>query len=194
RDEYPDGTFYQIPRPAHRLDDHGIRNLKQCYTHFLFNRGHILDLCAGRTNCLPPDLEASIQRNEPSAIGIGLDEVEMDGNPDLNGCRLEHDLKMTLQFPLAFPIERLEDYITTIIASQAELICLYNAAICVLSIDYLTRPREVLYHMRLQMEYGGMMHIVVTDRSSNAKVISRWVESSYIERLRSVSDYLHFSG
>lgn len=68
------------------------------------------------------------------------------------------------------------------------------ASTCVVSIDYLTKPREVLESLRAATAPGGTVHLAISNRCFPTKVVGRWLRISEDERLQMVGDYLHFSG
>lgn len=70
----------------------------------------------------------------------------------------------------------------------------FDAATCVVSIDYLTKARDVLESLRAQMKPGGTVHLVISNRAFWDKVVRRWMEVDEEGRLMLVGDYLHFSG
>lgn len=70
----------------------------------------------------------------------------------------------------------------------------FDAATCVVSIDYLTRARDVLASLREQMKPNATVHLVVSNRAFWDKVVRRWLEVDEWGRLELVGDYLHFSG
>lgn len=69
-----------------------------------------------------------------------------------------------------------------------------DASTCVVSIDYLTKPVEVLESIRQQTTNGGKVHLVISNRCFPTKVVGRWLKISEDERLQMVGDYLWYSG
>ncbi len=78
----------------------------------------------------------------------------------------------------------------TIPASVAPL----DATVCVVSVDYLTRPLAVLASLRERTVEGGSVHLVISNRCFPTKAIGRWLRISEEERLEMVGDYLWWSG
>lgn len=64
-----------------------------------------------------------------------------------------------------------------------------DASTCVVSVDYLTKPVEVLQSIRRQTNDGGKVHLGTSNRWFPTKVVGRWLEVSEDERLDMVGDY-----
>lgn len=106
-------------------------------------------------------------------IGLGINSQELSANPLLYSTILQ-DLNTN----------------PTIHSSVAPL----HATVCVVSIDYLTKPLSVLSSLRERTVEGGSVHLVVSNRCFPTKVVGRWLRIGEEERLRMVGDYLWWSG
>lgn len=106
-------------------------------------------------------------------IGLGMNAQELSANPILKTTILQ-DLNATPTIP----------------TSVAPL----HATVCVVSIDYLTKPLAVLSSLRERTVEGGSVHLVVSNRCFPTKVVGRWLRIGEQERLRMVGDYLWWSG
>ncbi|KAF2475249.1 uncharacterized protein BDR25DRAFT_212778 [Lindgomyces ingoldianus] len=179
QDESPDPAFYDAPRLVTHIDDHAIESLKRYYLRNIPRKGRVLDLCTSWVSHFPPEIKEQIQKGELQVVGIGMNKKEMDANPCLNGGRIELDLNTSPEFPTSPDRPTPE---------------LFDAAACVVSIDYLTLPKEVLAHLRSVTKEGGKVHLVISDRCFPTKAIGRWLRISPDERLQMVGDYLWFSG
>ena len=69
-----------------------------------------------------------------------------------------------------------------------------EASTCTVSIDYLTRPVEVLTNLRRNTKPGGSVHLAISNRCFPTKVVGRWLRISEMQRLDMVGDYLWWSG
>ena len=69
-----------------------------------------------------------------------------------------------------------------------------DASTCVVSVDYLTKPVDVLQSIRRQTSRGAKVHLVISNRCFPTKVVGRWLQVSEDERLEMVGDYLWWSG
>lgn len=106
-------------------------------------------------------------------MGMGMNKAELDANPILTR-RILKDLNEDPNLP----------------SDLTDL----NAATCVVSIDYLTRPVEVLKSIHQNMLPGSTVHLAISNRCFPTKAIRRWLEIDEDERLMMVGDYLSFAG
>ena len=111
-------------------------------------------------------------------IGMGMNDAELAANSVLSSYHLI-DLNTSPILPA-----------TIIPQGQGGI----DAATCVVSIDYLTKPLDVLLSLRELMNPGGKVHLEISNRCFYTKVIGRWLRISEEERVRMVADYLHFAG
>ncbi|KAJ9669444.1 hypothetical protein H2201_000311 [Coniosporium apollinis] len=175
QDESSDTRFYSVPRFVTHIDDAAIASLKTYYAATLPRRGRILDFCSSWISHYPPVLEDAVAKGELEVVGMGMSGAELEANKILSsGGRVVQDLNRTPQIP----------------ASVGEL----DAATCVVSIDYLTKPVEVLESLRERTKEGGAVHLAVSNRCFPTKVVGRWLRISEEERLEMVGDYLWFAG
>ena len=169
---------------VYHVDDHAVRLIGEYYEQVFPRTGRILDLCSSWVSHLPTGglNELAIDTAEHDladeevplhVIGIGMNEEELEANPVLS-ARLLQDLNTDPMIP----------------TSVAPL----DAATCVVSIDYLVKPIEVLTSLRERMVPGGMVHLIISDRCFPAKAVGRWLRVGEQEKLNMVGDYLWFSG
>ncbi|MCJ1392749.1 hypothetical protein MMC18_005620 [Xylographa bjoerkii] len=183
QDESPDTDFYSAPRYVTHIDDHAISVLREYYAQTLPAKGRVLDFCSSWVSHFPKELEARAvktargqlaDRDEGlEVVGMGINEKELAANPILR-TRLLRDLNEQPDIP-------------------AEVGTL-DAATCVVSIDYLIHPREVLESLRARMKKGGVVHLVVSNRCFPTKAVGRWLRVGEQEKLLMVGDYLYWSG
>lgn len=184
QDPSPDTTFYSTPRFVTHIDDNAISLLRTYYAHNLPYVGRILDLCSSWISHLPPVLEhwaVRTARGELSAhqprlevVGVGLNQAELDANGALC-ARIVQDLNVNPKL-------------------SAEALGTLDAATCVVSVDYLTQPVEVLEQVRAALRPGGRVHLVVSNRCFPTKVVARWLKVGEQERLEMAADYLWWAG
>ena len=132
-DETPDEDFYRTPRIVTHIDDRAIAAVTQLYREFFPPGGEILDLMSSWVSHLPPEIEYR------RVIGLGMNEVELRRNERLNAYVVQN-LNTNPRLPFA----------------DAEF---DGCGICV-SIDYLTRPIEVLREVGRVLRVGAP--IVIT--------------------------------
>src|SRR5918998_2348303 len=116
-DETPDEEFYRAPRLVTHIDDRAITIVTQLYREFFPSGGEILDLMSSWVSHLPPEIEYR------RVIGLGMNEVELRRNERLDSYVVQN-LNMNPRLPFG--------------SGEFD-----GAGICV-SVDYLTRPVEVL--------------------------------------------------
>lgn len=173
QDPSPDDVFYQPTRLVTHIDDQAISKLTQYYALSLPSKGKILDLCSSWVSHYPPKVGMGVAKGDIKVIGMGMNKAELDENSILT-TRVVKDLN--------------ED--PTLPAEAKEL----NAATCVVSIDYLTRPVEVLKEVHERLVPGGEVHLAISNRCFPTKAIRRWLRIDEEERLQMVGDYLWFAG
>jgi hypothetical protein len=132
----------------------------------------------------PREIEDAASNGDLVVVGMGMNKAELDRN-DVFG-KAEHsrmlvDLNGQPEIPSA---------IAKVGGGQEGL----DAATCVVSIDYLTQPLEVLSSLRTNMKKGGTVHLVISNRCFPTKAMSRWLRVDEQERLAMVGDFLYFSG
>jgi hypothetical protein len=110
-------------------------------------------------------------------IGTGMNRSELSQNPVLT--------KWTIQ-------DLNEDPEVKIPQKDGEV--KLDASTCVVSIDYLTKPVDVLQSIRRQTNDGGKVHLIISNRCFLTKVVGRWLKVSEDERLEMVGNYLWWSG
>lgn len=114
-----------------------------------------------------------VAKGEVKVIGMGMNQAELEHNSILTS-RVIKDLNVDPTLP-----EDAKDL---------------AAATCVVSIDYLTQPVEVLKQVHERLVPGGEVHLAISNRCFPTKAIRRWLEIGEEERLQMVGDYLWFAG
>lgn len=149
------------------IDDHAIDRLYDYYAQVLPDNGRVLDLCSSWISFIPKE------KAQLEVVGLGMNARELEANSKLVN-RIVQDLNLDPTIPPSHDG--------------------YEAAMCVVSIDYLNKPVQVLSSLKERMVRGGKVHLVISNRCFPTKVIKRWLEISEEERLKMVGDYLHFAG
>lgn len=176
-----DSSFYSTARFVAHIDDNAIINLRQYYDHNLPQKGRILDFCSSWISHYPPRIEDAVEKDEIVILGTGMNEAELRKNLVLN---MKGGQRWTVQDLNEDPDVKLPDNDT------AKL----DAATCVVSIDYLTKPVEVLRSIRQHMNEAGQVHLIISNRCFPTKAVGRWLKVSEDEKLEMVGDYLWWSG
>lgn len=161
-DEKDDSLFYKTPRMVQHLDDTAIDQVKSLYSSLLSPGTRVLDLMSSWTSHLP-DSHDSCQ-----VTGLGLNHEELKANRLLDKT-LVHDLNRD-------PVLPFENNS-------------FDAVICTASIEYLTRPLDVLSEIARVTSPGGVFITTFSDRWFPGKEIEPWADLHPFERLGMILDY-----
>jgi SAM-dependent methyltransferase len=166
-DEAPDEEFYRTPRLVTHIDDGAIAAVTQLYREHFPADGEILDLMSSWISHLPP--EVTYRR----VIGLGMNEVELRQNP-----RLDAYVVQNLNTNPGLPF------------GEAEF---DGVGICV-SVDYLTRPVEVLREVGRVLRVDAPLVITFSNRCFTTKAVEIWQRLDDWGHLRLVEGYLRDAG
>jgi SAM-dependent methyltransferase len=166
-DETPDEEFYKTSRLVTHIDDKAIAAVTQLYREFFPPGGEILDLMSSWISHLPPEIEYR------RVFGLGMNEVELRRNERLDAY-LVQNLNTNPRLPFG----------------DAEF---DGVGICV-SIDYLTRPIEVLREVGRVLRVGGPTIISFSNRCFPSKAVGIWHRLDDRGRMRLVERYFEEAG
>jgi SAM-dependent methyltransferase len=167
-DKNPDSLFYADPRFVEHIDENAVKLM----TNFVSNRAvkngdSVLDLCSSWTSHLG-DSQAQLRR----VAGLGMNEKELTSNPSLTEWAVR-DLNENPKLPY----------------DDAS----FSVVLCQLSIDYLTRPLEVMKEVGRVLQPGGKVYILFSNRLFIQKAVALWTGADDIDHAFTVGGYLHFS-
>jgi SAM-dependent methyltransferase len=166
-DESPDEKFYLLPRFVTHIDQYAIAAVTQLYREFFPPGGEILDLMSSWVSHLPPEVDYR------RVIGLGMNEAELRRNERLDSYVVQN-LNAEPQLPLAD-----EEF--------------DGCGICV-SIDYLTRPVEVLREVGRVLKIGAPLIISNSNRCFPTKAIAVWHQLDDRGHMQLVERYLREAG
>jgi len=166
-DDLADARFYTKSRLVSHLDSRARKTISRLYGRLLQPGLRVLDLMSSWQSHLPPNLEPL------EVVGLGLNETELRRNPQLTG-HLVHDLNRQAALPFA------ADF--------------FDAVICTVSVEYLTRPLEVFADIRRILKPGGFFILTFSNRWFPPKVVKIWTELLDFERLGLVLEYFYRPG
>src|ERR687890_1589581 len=166
-DETPDEEFYRTPRLVTHIDEGAIAAVTQLYREEFPAWGEILDLMSSWVSHLPPEVEYR------RVIGLGMNEVELRRNE-----RLDSYIVQNLNTNPLLPLGTGE---------------FDGAGICV-SIDYLTRPVEVLREVGRVLRVDAPLAITFSNRCFPTKAVEIWQRLDDRGHMRLVEEYLREAG
>ena len=166
-DETPDEVFYRTPRLVTHIDEGAIAAVTQLYREEFPRWGEILDLLSSWVSHLPPEVEYR------RVIGLGMNEVELRRNERLDSYILQN-LNTNPLLPLG--------------TGEFD-----GAGICV-SIDYLTRPVEVLREVGRVLKVGAPLIVTFSNRCFPTKAVEIWHRLDDAGHTRLVEDYFQEAG
>ena len=136
-DESNDAIFYDSPRLCYHIDDAAVSALTEYYSGALKEGDDVLDICSSWVSHYPKDFKGG------RVAGLGMNENELSQNPQLTEF-VAKDLNEDPKFPF-------ED------AS-------FDKVTCVVSIDYLNKPKEIFEEIGRVLRPGGECLISMSNR------------------------------
>ena len=167
QDDSPDEAFYSIPRMVNHIDDATINEITKFYRETLSSEDELLDLMSSWVSHLPDGV------NFGRVTGLGMNLDELNANTRLDEA-VVHNLNVTPTLPF----------------SDAS----FNAAMIVVSIQYLTHPFEVLEEIRRVLKPGGQCIIAMSHRLFPTKAIYAFQTLAPQERVQLVQEYMRLAG
>ena len=160
-DETDDAEFYAFPRRVVHIDEGAIAALGTLYRDIVPGRGLVLDLMASWRSHLPPSFDGHV-------VGLGLNAEEMSDNPQLDES-IVHDLNRQATLPFA----------------EAT----FDAAVCAVSVQYLTRPVEIFREIRRVLKPAGPFVVAFSNRCFPDKAVALWRATSDVQHVAVVELY-----
>jgi len=157
-DASADAFFYAAPRLTGHIDRRADETLREVYGQYLRPGMRVLDLMSSMESHLPEGLDLHV-------TGLGMNAEELAKNPALE-AREERDLNEDPKLPF-------EDGA-------------FDAVLCSLSVEYLTRPNEVFAESARVLRPGGVMLTSFSNRWFPEKCVAGWMDLHEFERLGQV--------
>lgn len=157
-----DAAFYAQPRLVNHIDATAMAQVRAIYGRLLAPGMKVLDLMSSWNSHLPSGWEGLV------VSGLGMNAAELEHNERLTD-RVVHDLNRDPILPFA----------------DAE----FDAAICTVSVEYLTRPLEVFREVARVLKPGAPFAVTFSDRWFPPKVVHLWTELHPFERVGLVLEY-----
>lgn len=167
-DPSDDAQFYDWPRKVVHIDEGAIAALRMIYAEVLPRSGRLLDLMSAWRSHLPGDLA----REAREIVGLGMNAEEMADNPQLHRYVVQ-DINRTPVLPFA----------------DAS----FDAAMCAVSVQYLTRPIEVFGEVARVLMPGAPFVVSFSNRCFPTKAVSVWHAGTDQQHVALVRDYFERS-
>ena len=168
-DESADAAFYAAPRFVVHIDEATIAALTRWYAEVLAPGADVLDLMSSWVSHLPDAEALPLGR----VVGLGMNAAELAANPRLASYDVQ-DLNAAPRLP--YPDAS------------------FDAVLCAVSIQYLTRPVEVFAEAARVLRPGGRVAIATSQRCFPTKAIRAWHVLPPEERLGAIALYLERAG
>jgi hypothetical protein len=144
---------------ARHIDGNAIHNLRRC----IADQRYHLDFCSSWISHYPHEVEEAQKTGALNVFGTGMNSAELSQNPVLT--------KWTIQDLNEDPMSK-----SLRVRARSKL----DASTCVVSIDHLIYPVEVLQSIRRQTNNGGKVHLAISNRCFSDE--SRWLLAEGIRR------------
>ena len=163
-DPSTDQMFYSWPRLVTHIDDQAVAAVGALYDE-LSIAGDVLDLMGSWISHF---------RTPPGRLTVlGMNAAELHENHGA-AATVVHDLNEDPRTPFA---------------AQS-----FDAVVCCVSVDYLTRPVEVFTEVARILRPGGLFVCTFSNRCFPTKAIRGWLYASDEERCAIVRQYFRLSG
>jgi SAM-dependent methyltransferase len=169
-DPSPDDRFYAPPRFVTHIDDGAIAEVGELYAELGLDGAspqprRVLDLMSSWVSHL---------RSAPAELVVlGMNQAELAANP-MATERIVQDLNVDPRLPLP----------------DASV----DGVVCCVSVDYLTRPVELLAEAARVMRPGAPIALTFSNRCFPTKAIRGWLDTDDAGHCAIVSQYLRLAG
>jgi SAM-dependent methyltransferase len=168
-DESDDAAFYALPRFVVHIDEATIAALTRWYGEVLAPGSEVLDLMSSWVSHLPEPAALPLGR----LVGLGMNAEELAANPRLTGWDVvDLNAAPALPYPDAS----------------------FDAVLCAVSIQYLTRPLEVFAEVARVLRPGGRVAVATSQRCFPTKAIRAFQVLPARDRLALIALYLERAG
>jgi len=167
QDSSDDGIFYDSPRLVTHIDDAAIQALTEHYSTKLKDGDDVLDICSSWISHYPKDWKGG------NVVGLGMNEYELSQNKILSS----YDVKDLNKDP-TFPYEDNS----------------FDKITCVVSVDYLTKPKEVFAEIGRVLKPGGTGILSISNRCFPTKAWNLWLRTNDLEHVFIAGSFFHYSG
>jgi Methyltransferase domain len=169
-DEDDDKQFYSVPKLVYHIDEPAVAALTQYYRNNIAPKSTILDICSSWVSHYPLEFPSTMGK----IYATGISPLELSFNDQLTGGYVAQDLNINTKLPYD---DNMFDIVT-----------------CVVSIDYLIRPVEVLQEVRRVLKPGGKIIVSQSNRCFPSKAIAMWLNMNDRQHLELINAYFQYAG
>lgn len=166
-DASDDGLFYRQARLVVHIDAGAIAAVTDRIRRLVPAGADVLDLMSSYRSHLPEDVQLG------TVVGLGMNAEELAANPRLDEY-VVRDLNADSSLP--FEDER------------------FGAAMCTVSVQYLTRPVAVFREVRRVLTPGAPFLVTFSNRCFPTKAVLAWHDRDDAGHARLVRDYFEAAG
>ncbi len=166
-DESKDTIFYESPRLVTHIADSTIASLTNYYSSVFEEGDDVLDICSSWISHFPKDWVGG------KVVGLGMNEYELSQNKALTS----YDVKDLNEDPKLPYDDNSFDKVT-----------------CVVSVDYLTKPKEIFSEIGRVLSPGGLAIISISNRCFPTKAWNLWLRTNDLEHIFITGSFFHYSG
>eukprot|EP00629_Pelagomonadales_sp_RCC1024_P000910 CAMPEP_0119280778 /NCGR_PEP_ID=MMETSP1329-20130426/23419_1 /TAXON_ID=114041 /ORGANISM="Genus nov. species nov., Strain RCC1024" /LENGTH=294 /DNA_ID=CAMNT_0007281377 /DNA_START=126 /DNA_END=1006 /DNA_ORIENTATION=+ len=168
-DESDDAAFYpkEQPRLVYHIDEGAVAALTNFYKGEIKDKADVLDICSSWVSHYPVDKPLG------RVAGTGMNERELKANTQLTEYA-QRDLNKEPTLPFK---DNSFDVVT-----------------CVVSIDYLTKPVEILKEVSRVLRPGGKVILSQSNRMFMTKAVRMWISMGDEAHLELIGQYLQYAG
>ena len=168
-DQQDDGSFYAIPRLVYHIDEAAVASLTQYYRAAVPPGSSILDICSSWVSHYPLEFPKVMKR----ISATGMNALELRANDQLTDFKPKNlNLDPTLPYQ-----DNSFDVVT-----------------CVVSIDYLINPIQVLKEVHRVLKPGGKVIVSQSNRCFQSKAIAMWLQMNDRQHLELINAYFQYAG
>mmetsp|Transcript_18961 Transcript_18961/g.43377 ORF Transcript_18961/g.43377 Transcript_18961/m.43377 type:complete len:359 (-) Transcript_18961:76-1152(-) len=165
-----DKGFYTVPRLVYHIDEPAVASLTQYYRKTIPAKSDILDICSSWVSHYPLEFPETMNK----ICATGMNGLELGFNDQLTGGFEARDLNENPKIP--YPDES------------------FDVVTCVVSIDYLIKPVEVLKEAHRVLRPGGKVILSQSNRCFPTKAIAMWLQMNDRQHLELINGYFQYAG
>jgi SAM-dependent methyltransferase len=169
-DNNDDGWFYTVPKLVYHIDEPAVAALTQYYRNNIKPGSKILDICSSWVSHYPLEFPETMKE----ICATGMSPLELQFNDQLTGGYAATDLNVETKLP--YPDSS------------------FDVVTCVVSIDYLVHPIEILKEVHRVLRPGGKMIISQSNRCFPTKAIAMWLNMNDRQHLELINGYFQYAG